>query len=102
MPLDRLPWRLHARAEYEGVGRKPLGDGFAGVPVRELRGAIVRQFGERLQAGVNFLLASGYTGQTTEVLALTGEGEPFERVVGVRLPSYATVSVSYRFGHVVR
>jgi len=96
--LDRLPFQLHARAEFEQVGRKPLGDGFAGVPVRELRGALVRQFGDRVQAGVNFMIASGYTGQTTEVLALPGESEPFERVVGVYLPSYATLSVSYRFG----
>lgn len=96
--LDRLPWGLHARAEFEEVGRKPLGDGFVSVPVRELRGALVRQFGPRLQAGVNFLIASGYTGQTTEVLALPGEDAPFERVVGVYLPSYATVSLSYRLG----
>jgi len=51
----------------------------------------MRQFGERLQVGVNFLLASGYAGQTTEFL-------PFERVVGVRVPSYATLSFNYRFG----
>lgn len=98
--LDRLPFGLHARAEFEEVGSKPLGDGFVSVPVREFRGALVRQFGDRWQAGVNFLIASGYTGQTTEVLALSGEGEPFERAAGVRLPSYATLSISYRFGKV--
>jgi len=59
---------------------------------------LARRISERVSAGVNFLLASGYTGQTTEVLALPGEGDPFERVVGVRLPSYAAVSVSYRLG----
>ena len=97
--LDRLPWRLHARAEFEEVGRKPLGDGFASVPVRELRGALVRNFKEgKIQAGVHWQIASGYSGQTTEVLALPGEGEPFERVVGVYIPSYATVSFRYRFG----
>ncbi len=90
--FDRLPWRLHARAEFEEVGRKPLGDGFTGVPVREFRGALERSISERLEAGVNFLIASGYTGQTTEVLAGT------EQVVGVYLPSYASVSLSYRFG----
>jgi hypothetical protein len=47
---------------------------------------------------VHFQIARGYTGQTTEVLALPGEGEPFERVTGVYIPSYATVSISYRFG----
>ena len=51
-----------------------------------------------MTAGINFMLAGGYTGQTTEVLALPGEGAPFERVVGVYLPSYATVSLSYRLG----
>ncbi len=96
--LDRLPFRLQARAEFEEVGRKSLGDGFISVPVREFRGAIVRQFmNGKLTAGVHFQIASGYTGQTTEVLALPGEGEPFERVVGVYLPSYATVSCTYRF-----
>jgi hypothetical protein len=101
--LDRLPFHLHARAEFEEVGRKPLGDGFASIPVREFRGALVRSFqGGKIQAGVHFQLASGYTGQTTEVLALPGEGEPFERVVGVYIPSYATASVSYHFGRSAR
>jgi len=97
--LDRLPFRLHARAEYEEVGQKPLGDGFVSVPVREFRGALVRDFmGGRLTAGVHFQIARGYTGQTTEVLALPGESEATERVVGVYLPSYATASVSWHFG----
>jgi len=96
--LDRLPFGLRARAEFETVGRKPLGDGFFGVPVREFRGALARQFGSRLEVGVNFLIASGFTGQTTEVLALPDEPAPFERAVGVRLPSYTALSLSYRFG----
>jgi hypothetical protein len=97
--LDRLPFHLQARAEFEEVGRKPLGDGFVSVPVREFRGALVRSFqNNRMQAGVHFQIASGFSGQTTEVLALPGEGEPFERVVGVRNASYATASFSYRFG----
>jgi hypothetical protein len=96
--LDRLPFHLQARAEYEEVGRKPLGDGFVSVPVREFRGALLRHFHNgRMSAGINFMIASGYTGQTTEVLALPGEAEPFERVVGVYLPSYVTASYSYRF-----
>ena len=36
--------RAKARAEFEEVGRKPLGDGFTGVPLTELRGALVRPF----------------------------------------------------------
>ncbi len=97
--LDRLPFHLQARVEFEEVGQKPLGDGFVSVPVREFRGAIVRGFmNGKINAGVHFQIASGYTGQTTEVLALPGEGEPFERVTGVYIPSYATVSFSYKFG----
>ena len=81
------------------MGRKPLGDGFVSVPVREFRGSLARPFHEgRMEAGVNFLIASGYTGQTTEVLALPGEGEPFEQIVGVRLPSYVAASCSWHFG----
>ena len=38
------------------------------------------------------------TGQTTEVLALPGETDAFERVVGAFIPSYASASVSYHFG----
>jgi len=40
----------------------------------------------------NFLIAYGYTGQTTEVLALPNEPTPFERVVGVPLKSYVALS----------
>jgi hypothetical protein len=90
--LDRLPLQLHARAEFEEVGSKPLGDGFVSVPVREFRAALVRSFrGGKIEAGVHVQLASGYTGQTTEVLTV-------EQVVGVAIPSYATASCSYHFG----
>jgi len=96
--VDRLPWGLRARGEFEEVGRKPLGDGFVSVPVKEFRGSLGRAFANgRVNAGVNFMVARGFTGQTTEVLALPGEGSAFERVVGVRARSYGTVSVSYRF-----
>ena len=97
--IDRLPFQLRARGEFEVVGRKPLGDGFVSVPVREFRGALTRSFDNgRMDAGINFLIASGYTGQTTEVPALPGEGEPFERVTGVYIPSYVSVSWTYHFG----
>jgi hypothetical protein len=97
--LDRLPFRMRARAEFEEVGRKPLGDGFASVPVREFRAALVHPFlNGKLDAGVHFQIASGYTGQTMEVLALPGEGEASERVAGVFIPSYASISFRYRFG----
>ncbi len=96
--INKLPFRLQARAEYEEVGRKPLGDGFVSVPVREFRGALARSFrNERMDVGLNFLIASGYTGQTTEVLAAAGQNTPTEQVVGVRLPSYVSLSYTYRF-----
>jgi len=69
------------------------------VPVREFRGALMRSFRDgKIQAGVHFQISRGYTGQTTEGLALPSESAAVERVVGVYLPSYATASFSYRFG----
>ena len=94
----RLPARLRASVEFEYVGRKPLGDGFTAVPVREIRGSLTRSFrGESFEAGVHFVLADGYTGQTLEALQLPSETIPTERVVGVRNQSYAGVSFIYRF-----
>jgi len=93
-----LPWQLRAAGEFEYVGRKPLGDGFTAVPVREIRGSLTRSFhSELFEAGVHFLLASGYTGQALETLQLTNETIPTERVVGVRNQSYAGVSLIYHF-----
>ncbi len=97
---NRLPFHLRARAEYEFVKAKPLGDGFTGVPVSEFRGAILRPFLEdRASIAANFLIASGYTGQTTEVLALPTDPAPFERIVGVPLKSYIGLSLTYYFKH---
>jgi hypothetical protein len=94
----RLPWGLRAGAELEYVGRKPLGDGFTAVPVREIRGSFTRTFGGGLfDAGVHFLLANGYIGQTLETLNLPGEANPFERIVGVRKASYAGLTLRYHF-----
>ena len=102
--INRLPFRLHARGEFEYVGRKFLGNDDAGniltaTPVCEFRGAVDRSFAEgRFDAGVNFLIADGYTGQTVESLALPSEtSAPFSRVVGVPLKSYVSVSVAYHF-----
>ena len=96
--LDHLPFRLQAKSEFEYVGRKPLGDGFVSVPVEEFRAAIMRGMqNQRLQVGLNLLIANGYTGQTTEVLALPPDAEPAEQVVGVRLRSYVGISVGYHF-----
>lgn len=89
--LQHLPGGFEARAEYEEVGAKPLGDGFTGVPVREFRGAVTRAY-RNMGFGVQFLVARGYTGQTTEVLAPAGGGDAFEQIVGVRQRSYVTLN----------
>jgi hypothetical protein len=95
---NRLPCHLRLRGEYEFVKAKPLGDGFTGVPVTEIRGAILRPFLEdRMSIAANFLIAHGYTGQTTETLALPDESAPFERAVGVPLKSYVGLSLTYYF-----
>jgi hypothetical protein len=102
--IQKLPFRLQARGEFEYVGTKPLGTGClpvltaecTGTPVKEFRGALVRPFWNgRMDAGVNFLIASGYTGQTTENFYPSD----IQEVVGVRIPSYASLSLTYRFGH---
>jgi Carboxypeptidase regulatory-like domain len=96
--LNRLPLQLQARGELEFVKAKPLGHGFTGVPVTELRGTVARSFLEgRMSLAANFLIARGFTGQTTEVLALPTEPEPFERIVGVPLKSYLSLSFAYSF-----
>jgi hypothetical protein len=102
--IQRLPFRLQARGEFEYVAAKPLGTGCnpsnlnaecIGVPVKEFRGAVVRPFhSSRLDVGVNFLLASGYSGQTTENF----EPSQIQEIVGVRIPSYASLSLTYKFG----
>jgi Carboxypeptidase regulatory-like domain len=43
---NHLPFHLQLRGEFEFVKAKPLGDGFVGVPVTEVRGAILRPFFE--------------------------------------------------------
>jgi hypothetical protein len=102
--IQKLPFRLQARGEFEYVGTKPLGTGClpiltaecTGTTVKEFRGALVRPFWNgRMDAGVNFLIASGYTGQTTENFYPSD----IQEVVGVRIPSYASLSLTYRFGH---
>jgi hypothetical protein len=102
--VQKLPFRLQARGEFEYVGRKPLGTGCApdlnaecvGTSVREFRAAVVRPFlDRRLDVGVNMLIASGYTGQTIENFYPS----PIQEVVGVRIPSYASINLTYNFGH---
>ncbi len=74
-------------------------DGFTGVPVREIRGALLRPFNDgRTSVGVNFLVPSGYFGQTLETLALPSDPEPFERIVGVPAKPYVSLTFTYYFG----
>jgi hypothetical protein len=102
--VQKLPLRLQARGEFEYVGRKSLGTGCApdlnaecvGTSVREFRAAVVRPFlDRRLDVGVNMLIAGGYTGQTIENFYPS----PIQEVVGVRIPSYASINLTYNFGH---
>lgn len=101
--VQKLPLRLQARGEFEYVGAKPLGTGClpiltsecVGVPVKEFRGAVVRPFlNNKLEVGANFLVASGYTGQTTENFFPSD----IQEIVGVRIPSYGSLTLTYRFG----
>ncbi len=101
--VQKLPWHLQARGEFEYVGAKPLGAGCrtanaecTGVPVKEFRAALTRPFFKgRMDAGLNMLIASGYTGQTTEDFY---PQTVIQEIVGVRIPSYASLSLTYRFG----
>jgi hypothetical protein len=95
---NHLPLGLQVRGEFEFVKAKPLGDGFVGVPVYEVRGALLRPFLEnRMSIGANFLIASGYTGQTTETIPNEPPPCPTECVVGVPLKSYVSLSWTYYF-----
>src|SRR5271156_867857 len=98
---DRLPLGLHGRCEFEYVRAKPVGDGFTGPGVPEFRGAVFRPFMDgRMTLATEFLIASGYTGETTETFAFPSDPTyptPIERVVGVPLKSYITASWTYHF-----
>jgi len=125
--LDRLPFGVRARAEYEYVGHKLLDVGnaqhpeqYEAIPVGETRIALVRPFLDgRLQLGLDGMIARGYTGQTTETFApgwQAGDTPPscmagvdgvandfdcgtIERAVGIRMVSWIGGSLSYRFGN---
>jgi hypothetical protein len=98
---DHLPFGLHGRCEFEYVRAKPVGDGFVGPAVPEFRGALFRPFMDgRMTLSTEFLIASGYSGETTEMFAFPSDPTyptPVERVVGVPIKSYVTVSWIYRF-----
>jgi hypothetical protein len=118
---QKLPFHLQAKGEFEYVGQKVVGNGCNennpnnltsycfGVPNQEYRIALVRPFLEgKLNVGVTAMIARGFTGQTVENFALNPQPgtvgllpvpeNPIAEVVGVRIPSYASVNVTYRFG----
>ena len=118
---QKLPFHLQVKGEFEYVGRKVVGNGCneanpgdltsycLGVPNKEFRLALVRPFlAGRVNVGVNMMIARSYTGQTTENFAtdykpgyvgpLPVSGNPIAEVVGVRIPSYASVNLTYKFG----
>lgn len=95
---NHLPWHLQAKGEFEYVRAKPLGDGFTGEPVKEFRGALLRPFLDgRMSVGVDFLLASGYSGQTLETIPSESGSCSVECIVGVPLKSYVSATWSYNF-----
>jgi hypothetical protein len=127
----KLPFHLEVKGEFEYVGRKVVGNGCSessylsgdanalnyyctGVPNKEFRVAASRPFMHgRMNVGVNTMIVSGWTGQTTENFAIAGvfqagavgldsnglvPANPVSEVVGVRIPSYASVNMTYRFG----
>ncbi len=91
-----------------------LNDYCLGVPNKEFRFAAARPFLEgKINVGVNTMIASGWTGQTVENFAVAGvygpglvglgsndlvAANPVSEVVGVRIPSYASVNLTYHFG----
>jgi hypothetical protein len=118
---QKLPFHLQAKGEFEYVGRKVVGNGCnegkpdnldsycLGVPNKEFRLALVRPFLEgRIKVGVNVMIARGYTGQTVENFAMNYRPgyagplpvpeNPIAEMVGVHIPSYASLNLTYRFG----
>ena len=91
-----MPASFKASAEFEYVGRKPLGEGFIARAEKTLNAQVIRSFGERLDAGLNLVLANGFSGQTLATLSLPNEPAPFERIVGIRKASFVGVTFSYR------
>ncbi len=95
---SRLPFGLAAKTEFEYVKAKPLGDGFTGRPLRELRFALTKSFGEgRWTVSGDGQYITGYSGQTLEILAVAPSATVAERPVGVPVASYATLNLRYQF-----
>jgi hypothetical protein len=119
--IRSFPSECRPKAEFEYVGTKVVGNGCdednpsdldsycCGVPNKEFRLALARAFLEgKTNVGLNMMIAAGHTGQITQncatdyspghVDALPVPDNPIAEVVGVRIPSYASISFNYRFG----
>jgi hypothetical protein len=109
--------------KFLDVGNEQHPDPYEAIPVGETRIAMVRSFlNERLELGINGLVARGYTGQTTETFdpnwsigasatvlpycapgsGPSGKPNDFncgtvERAVGIRMVSWIGGSISWRF-----
>lgn len=93
----RLPRGFTAQSEFEYVKGKPLGDGISGAPLTEVRMGLYHSWLDgRLTAGLQGQLSQGFSGQTTEMLALPGEAAAFERAVGVPAASFASASLTWQ------
>src|SRR5208282_25491 len=91
---QKLPFHLQAKGEFEYVGRRVVGNGCSeaaynnhdpnalnyyclGVPNKEFRFAVARPFLDgRMTVGANAMIATGWTGQTTENFAAAGVYAP--------------------------
>ena len=101
---NHLPFGLRARAEFEFVRAKPLGAGCGpaanlvciGTSLPEFRGAVLKPFLDgRMILSTEFLIADGYTGQRLSIPVTFPT--PFQRIVGVPLKPYVSVSWTYHF-----
>jgi hypothetical protein len=103
-----------SEAQYLSGDPNALNEYCLGIPNNEFRFVAARPFmGGRINLGVNAMIATGWTGQTVENFAIAGvygpglvglasdglvPANPVSEVVGVRIPSYASVSLTYHFG----
>ncbi len=76
---------------------------------KSIRLAVSRPFRNgKINVGVNMMIARGHTGQTVENFAIDNKPgytgplpapqNPIAEIVGVRIPSYASLNFTYRFG----
>jgi len=96
--LDKLPFGLHGRGEYEYVGHKILDAGnsedgwkqLEAIPVGETRLALVRTFLDGVWSGRERIAGPWLYRQTTETVAPLASGAPWQ--VGDGIPNCAVGS----------